>query len=109
MSNKYGIPDEIERTIRERDKVCIYCNKEMKEHLHAKGAPADKTTIEHIEDVKSPTIAQVGICCGACNSSRGAKELTDWFETKYCKEKNINRNTVADVVRQYLNSKRTLT
>jgi len=42
------------------------------------------------------------ICCGSCNSSRGAKKLTEWFTTRYCIEKNINAKTVAAPVRTYL-------
>lgn len=51
-------------------------------------------------------IEEVVICCGSCNSSRGIKKIRDWFRTKYCIDKNINENTVADPVRKYLNRRK---
>jgi len=39
---------------------------------------------------------------GACNTSRGAKNILDWFESDYCKKKNINGRTVSSVVRKWL-------
>jgi hypothetical protein len=39
----------------------------------------------------------------ACNSSKGTKKLSEWINSKYCKNKGINKNTVAQVVRKALN------
>ncbi|MBA4313162.1 MAG: HNH endonuclease [Chlorobiaceae bacterium] len=111
MTNKYGIPSDELLRIRARDKNCVYCHKEMifpfipKKHK-------DCATIEHLnfdgpfywdEDLQ---IEDVVICCGSCNSSRGAKKLSEWFRTKYCIARNINENTVADPVKEYLTRKR---
>lgn len=38
----------------------------------------------------------------ACNSSKGAKRLSEWLESDYCKKKQIDRNTVARTIRAYL-------
>jgi len=91
--------------IRKRDRLCVYCHKELKELHHAVGTPSDKATVEHMDDnsVKNPEEWNVAMCCGSCNSSRGAKKLPDWFKSKYCTEKNINESTVSEVVRNYMN------
>lgn len=38
----------------------------------------------------------------SCNASKGAKLLKDWLKSDYCKRKNINENTVAEVVKNAL-------
>lgn len=75
----------------------------MQEYPNAIGTPRDKATIEHL-NVAPPwnNPETVAICCGSCNSSRGNKQLADWFETSYCVERNINKGTVAGVVREYI-------
>jgi len=103
MSNKYGIPEKDEEEIRARDKTCVYCHKAMKEYSGTKGTPADKATIEHLHndgpfDEKSNSV----ICCGSCNSSRRNKELLAWFKTPYCIERSINKETVAESVKEYV-------
>jgi hypothetical protein len=39
--------------------------------------------------------------CGAYNASKGAKKLAEWFESEYCKRKNINEKTVSPVIRTW--------
>lgn len=97
----YGISEKDEDEIRSRDKSCVYCHKKMKRHFRKKGTPSDKATIEHLYD-GSPLFKNLAICCGSCNSSRGPKELLDWFESPYCKDNNINRITVSSVIRRYI-------
>lgn len=108
MANNFGIPSEIEAAIRERDTHCVYCSCEMRAHIGVRGTPPDKATIEHLDHrppfhwkdgLKADGIA---ICCGRCNSSRGVKTHADWFQLPYCSERNINADTVADVVKDYL-------
>ena len=108
MSNKFGIPNKNEEEIRKRDKVCVYCRKEMKVYPNTKGTPGDKATIEHLspdppfywaDGMKKSSIV---ICCGSCNSSRNDKSLLDWFKTPYCLDRNINKDTVAEPVKEYL-------
>lgn len=107
MSNKFQIPDDEIAKIRERDAVCVYCGKIM-------AFPFDRTryfdsaTIEHLNPdppyywTHGMTADNIAICCGACNSSRGAKQLSDWFKTKYCIERGICADSVAGPVKQYL-------
>ncbi|MDO8269129.1 MAG: hypothetical protein Q7T54_00470 [Candidatus Levybacteria bacterium] len=113
MANKFGIPHDIEILIRKRDKNCVYCHKKMIYPFHQSN-PIDFATIEHLNhrqdwnSVESyvqeglPVDEIVTICCKSCNSSRGSKPLKDWFESQYCQGKNINYNTVAKVVKNYI-------
>ncbi|MEM2138112.1 MAG: hypothetical protein QW568_03425 [Candidatus Anstonellaceae archaeon] len=107
----FGIPNGELLKIRERDKNCVYCHKEML-YPFVSGRQGDCATIEHL-NFDGPfywedglQIEDIVLCCGSCNSSRGTKKLSDWFRTKYCIDKNINENTVADPVKEYLNRKK---
>lgn len=80
----------------------------MQAHPGVKGCPKDKATIEHLNR-KGPfrwsqglQEDQLVLCCGACNSSRGSKLLTLWFSSSYCREKGVSAATVAEEVKQYL-------
>jgi len=107
MSNKFHIPEQELKRIRLRDKMCVHCGKSMV-YPFDPAQSANSATIEHLSPdppfywehgMKADNIA---ICCGACNSSRGAKQLSEWFETRYCLEKGIRVDTVADPVKKYL-------
>jgi len=69
---------------------------------------ADSATIEHLSPdppyywLQGMKADNIVICCGACNSSRGAKQLSDWFQTSYCAEKGICAESVAEPVKHYL-------
>lgn len=100
--NNYGIPNKELEKIRERDKLCVYCHKEMTNPSDG-GPRNDWATIEHLNYLPpwdNPNT--VAICCGCCNSSRGKKEISDWFKTSYCIERNINQATVAKPVQEYI-------
>jgi hypothetical protein len=96
--------------IRARDKRCVYCGKEFNTSKET-----DRPTIEHLnhkEDwdsvgeyrrVGKPVSEIIAICCMACNRDRRASLLSRWFETDYCKNKNINYQTVSQVVKSYIN------
>ena len=108
MVNAFGIPDDIERSIRARDTVCVYCGGTMKEHPRVRGCPRDKATIEHL-NFDGPFYWDEGlhaedvvICCQSCNASRGDKPLHTWFESAYCLARGINARTVASPVKEYL-------
>lgn len=94
--NAWGISAFDEAQIRKRDKRCAYCGVQMKPRLKVKGVTKDKATWEHInnEDLNSKNLANIVLCWGACNGSKGAKTLWKWFESEYCKQKNINEKTV---------------
>ncbi len=97
---KYGISEELCEKIKERDKRCIYCDKEFKEYPYS-----DKATIEHMDtpSVKNPEEWRVGICCHSCNASRKGKneDWDTWFESDFCKKRKINKDTVAQFVKDY--------
>jgi len=103
MSNKFGIPKEVEQRIRARDKKCVYHNRVM-----IKGHPKKMPTIEHFRE-KGPFYWNKGlkeedlaICCKSCNSSRREKSILEWFKGLYCIDKNINEKTVAKPVKDFL-------
>lgn len=106
MSNKYLIPDAELTVIRSRDKACVYCGKEML-FPYDRTNGYDSATIEHLSPDPpyywpEMTADNIAYCCGACNSSRGAKHLADWFETSYCKQRGICADSVAEPVQAYL-------
>jgi len=105
MKNKYGLPEDRLNEIRVRDKVCVYCHKEMIKPGDD-GSIKDWATIEHLNHLPPwDNPFTVAICCGSCNSSRGNKKLLDWFEILYCVERNINYDTVAQPVRDYIENR----
>ena len=102
MKDKYGLAeDELDR-IRERDENCVYCHKKMVNPC-SNNCRFDWATIEHLNHLapwNNPVT--VAICCGSCNSSRGKRKLLDWFKTPYCIQENINGETVAEPVKEYI-------
>ena len=107
MANYFNIPSEIEEKIRLRDKICVYCSKEMiyPYNIYKR---SDSATIEHLKfdgpfywkDGLDET--GIAICCGSCNSSRGPKKLSEWFKTPYCIDRKINKDTVADPIKRFV-------
>jgi len=109
----YGITKKEIGLIRKRDKVCVYCHKSF-DLEHNQNNRSDWDTVEHLnhrsdwDSVGSyhkenkPVSEIIAICCAGCNSSRGAKPLSSWFKTEYCIQKNINYDTIAEVVKQYI-------
>ena len=104
MSNTYDISNQDEREIRARDKTCVYCRVLMKQYPHAMRASG--ATIEHFDnDGPFDKKYNAAICRRRCNSSKGTKTLSAWFNTPYCREKGINKKTVSKPVREYMRSK----
>ncbi len=105
----FGIPDDVLSEIMERDKKCIYCDKKMINPYNVENR-RDSVTIEHLSPhppfhcSEGMDVNNIAMCCGSCNSSRGAKELSDWFKSAYCIARDINENTVATPVKIYLKS-----
>lgn len=104
--NRWNIPDWVEDKIRKRDKLCVYCRAVLKEYRHARGVPRNKATWEHIDNDDLRSAANIVRCCGACNTSKGAKKLVEWFESEYCKKKKISERTVLPVVRNWLRDRK---
>ncbi len=116
MTNKFGIPEEVEQEIRTRDRRCVYCYKVMVKWSIRN--TKDDATIEHLREEgpfywKSHPKADPNkvlkkedlvICCRSCNSSRGKKSLDEWFNSSYCIDGKvkISKNTVALPVKNFL-------
>ena len=97
MSNNWNIPSFLEKEIRERDKVCVYCGVEF---TSTKISKKTATSWEHIiNDAKIITRENIALCCCGCNASKGQKQLSIWLQSKYCKDKNITLENVAQVIK----------
>lgn len=114
--NRWGMPAPFMDKIKERDgDSCVYCGSLLGNHKD--GKPKEEwEEIEHL-NFKPPfywcekengfEINEIVFCCKSCNCSRGNKKIKRWFEGDYCHGKNrhnktINKDTVANVVREYL-------
>jgi hypothetical protein len=101
--NNWGIPDWLEKEVRERDKACVYCGIQMIEKMPQRGPRNAVATWEHIiNDASIISRENIARCCVACNSSKGTKKLSDWLQSSYCKKRGINKDTVAQVVKEAL-------
>jgi len=98
MANRWNIPDWLEREVIARDQHCVYCG------IPFQGTNAtrrNKPSWEHIvNDATIITRDNIALCCIGCNASKGAKRLDVWLESSYCKTREINKNTVSEVVRR---------
>ena len=62
-----------------------------------------RKTWEHIiNDIRINGADNIALCCGSCNASKGNRKLEQWLESKYCLTMNINRESVATVVKRHL-------
>lgn len=101
MANKWGIPSDVEAFVLERDKTCVYCNVSFDNSIRKL-----KPSWEHIvNDIRINGPDNIALCCVSCNASKGAKELEVWMNSNYCLRKNINIETVADVIKKALQNK----
>ncbi len=97
MANNWNIPSFLEKEIRERDKVCVYCGVEF---TSTKISKKTAESWEHIiNDAKIITRENIALCCCGCNASKGQKQLSIWLQSKYCKDKNIILENVAQVIK----------
>jgi hypothetical protein len=98
--NPWNIPEVLEREIKDRDRSCVYCRIEFGS---SKEASRSLATWEHIvNEVRRVNRENIARCCRWCNSSKGTKDLSDWFECDYCKKRGITKDSVAEVVRMAL-------
>jgi hypothetical protein len=101
--NNWGIPNWLEKEVQERDKACVYCGIQMIEQMPPSGPRRKVATWEHIiNDASIISRENIARCCVACNSSKGSKKLADWIQSSYCKKRGINKDTVAEVVKEVL-------
>ena len=98
MANRWGIPKEVEIFVIQRDLKCVYCNVEFSDQSRK-----TKQTWEHIiNDIRINNSDNIALCCCSCNASKGSKLLEDWLESDYCRNKQISKDTVALIVKKYL-------
>jgi hypothetical protein len=101
MSNAWGIPEWLEREVRERDKFCVYCGVELLESVPRGCSRKNVATWEHIiNDAGIITRENIALCCSSCNSSKGTKILSDWLNSQYCKNNGIDKETVAPIIQK---------
>ena len=108
MTNNWNIPEWLEKKVKKRDKSCVYCHIKLKEYPSIKGTPCDKATFEHIDNDGLPSEENIAMCCSSCNASKGTKKLLDWFNSCYCKKKEINKETVAGIIKRYIETSKNL-
>ena len=97
MANKWGIPKDVEDYVLNRDKTCIYCGIEFESDCTIR---KHRPSWEHIvNDIRINSINNIALCCISCNASKGAKELENWLNSKYCQRNNITLKTVSEVVK----------
>ena len=99
--DKWHVLEEDRITIINRDKRCVYCNEKFNSN-----SSKTKDTVEHIDNKtwkkNPPSVTDIAICCASCNASKSAKKLLDWLDSTYRKKKNINKDTVADIIKEYI-------
>lgn len=104
--NRWGIPDWLEQEVKERDKACVYCGTQLIDQMPSSGPRTSVATWKHIiNDACIITPENIARCCVPCNSSKGTKTLTDWIQSSYCKKRGINKDTVAEVVKETLRTR----
>ncbi|WP_276165486.1 HNH endonuclease [Zobellia alginiliquefaciens] len=100
MGNRWGIPTEVENFVIERDKDCVYCGITFTQDNSSRKT---KQSWEHIiNDIRINGVHNIALCCISCNASKGAKSVVDWLESKYCKDRDITKESVALVVKQVI-------
>lgn len=100
MANNWSIPADLEKEVRDRDKVCVYCGAPFLSHKESVKASA---SWEHIvNDASIVTRENICLCCRGCNASKGQKPLSVWLQSKYCQERDITPETVAPIIKQAL-------
>ena len=98
MANRWGIPNDVELYVKQRDYKCIYCSLEFSEENESRKS---KPSWEHIvNDIRINGIENIAICCISCNASKGAKLLEDWLKSDYCIKNEITEGTVAQIVKE---------
>ena len=97
MANRWNIPEWLEKEIRVREKVCVYCRAEF---TSAKVSKRLAASWEHIvNDARVITRENIALCCCGCNASKGQKALTVWLQSEYCKMRGIDQSTLAPIIK----------
>ncbi len=98
--NRWKIPEWLEAEVIKRDTSCVYCGVVFRADATERRR---KPSWEHIvNDARIITRENIALCCIGCNASKGAKDLSVWLSSGYCKERSITVETIADVARRAL-------
>ncbi len=99
MTNRWGIPKNVEEAVLQRDLVCVYCKREF-------GSERARTrSWEHIvNDIGIATLENIALCCVGCNASKGAKPLQVWLDSPGAKRRGVCQATLAPIVLSALKS-----
>jgi len=98
--NKWKIPSLLEEEVRTRDKNCVYCGVEMVDSVPRRSPRSHAATREHIiNDETIITKENIARCCSSCNSSKGTKDFSVWINSKYCRDRGITEESVAEIVK----------
>ena len=104
--------DKLKKIYLEQNEICAYCRKTVNGHDIIEGR-RDWWTIEHLDNTDNRDLLywkdgvtgvkeeDLAICCWSCNSSRGKKILSVWFQRK-----NIDERKVAERVKKYIEKTR---
>ena len=100
--NRWKIPHWLEEEVLARDRYCIYCGIEFTTSAAQRRI---KPSWEHIiNDARIVTRENIALCCVGCNASKGAKSLSMWLESDYCKSRGITAMSVATVAQVALSA-----
>lgn len=98
--NRWRIPKEVARHVLARDVHCIYFGADFVSGPPGRGSEAPW---EHIvNDVRLSNVANIARCCRSCNASKGAKVLSDWLHSKYCRQRHITAHSISTVAQATL-------
>ena len=98
--NRWNIPAWLEAKVIARDTSCIYCGVKFGVHDNTRKT---MPSWEHIvNDQRIITMENIARCCLSCNASKGAKLLSEWLRSNYCKTRKIDIYTVAPVAQKIL-------
>ena len=97
LSNRWGIPEDVETAVMKRDTSCVYCGCQFSSDR------STKRSWEHIvNDINIATLENIALCCVGCNASKGAKPLQVWLESENAKRRGITEETLSNVIKQAL-------
>lgn len=100
MSNRWGIPKNVEELVKERDLNCVYCGISF---INSLTTHKTRPTWEHIiNDIRINGPENIARSCGSFNASKGTKLLSDWLKSEYCTSRGITKDNVAKVVKEHL-------
>ena len=99
LSNRWGIPEDVETAVMKRDTSCVYCGCQFSSDR------STKRSWEHIiNDINIATLENIALCCVGCNASKGAKPLQVWLDSENAKRRGITERTLSEVVKQALSN-----